>query len=313
MNDMRKKRLYRWSVAALILILLCFAGGCSDSVQEGILTQQAGVEGALNGGIQSIGVDGSNIPAYTGEPYVVVNDNVPFFKESEKTTQSYEQYSELDSLGRCGIAMANIGQDLMPTDKRGDISQVKPTGWQSVQYDNVNGKSLYNRCHLIGFQLAGENANEKNLITGTRYMNVEGMLPFENMVADYVKETDGHVLYRVTPIFEGDNLVASGVLMEAESVEDDGEGILFNVYVYNVQPGIVIDYATGDSYLESSKTASDNSEAVKTYILNTNSKKFHDPSCSGAKTIKDSNRQTYEGSREDLIKQGYEPCGKCRP
>ena len=310
MNDMRKKRLYRWSVAALILILLCFAGGCSDSVQEGILTQQAGVEGALNGGIQSIGVDGSNIPAYTGEPYVVVNDNVPFFKESEKTTQSYEQYSELDSLGRCGIAMANIGQDLMPTDKRGDISQVKPTGWQSVQYDNVNGKSLYNRCHLIGFQLAGENANEKNLITGTRYMNVEGMLPFENMVADYVKETDGHVLYRVTPIFEGDNLVASGVLMEAESVEDDGEGILFNVYVYNVQPGIVIDYATGDSYLESSKTASD---AVKTYILNTNSKKFHDPSCSGAKTIKDSNRQTYEGSREDLIKQGYEPCGKCRP
>lgn len=313
MNDMRKKRLYRWSVAALILILLCFAGGCRDSVQEGILTQQAGVEGALNGGIQSIGVDGSNIPAYTGEPYVVVNDNVPFFKESEKTTQSYEQYSELDSLGRCGIAMANIGQDLMPTDKRGDISQVKPTGWQSVQYDNVNGKSLYNRCHLIGFQLAGENANEKNLITGTRYMNVEGMLPFENMVADYVKETDGHVLYRVTPIFEGDNLVASGVLMEAESVEDDGEGILFNVYVYNVQPGIVIDYATGDSYLESSKTASDNSEAVKTYILNTNSKKFHDPSCSGAKTIKDSNRQTYEGSREDLIKQGYEPCGKCRP
>ncbi|MDY3747986.1 MAG: DNA/RNA non-specific endonuclease [Lachnospiraceae bacterium] len=313
MNDMRKKRLYRWSVAALILILLCFAGGCSDSVQEGILTQQAGVEGALNGGIQSIGVDGSNIPAYTGEPYVVVNDNVPFFKESEKTTQSYEQYSELDSLGRCGIAMANIGQDLMPTDKRGDISQVKPTGWQSVQYDNVNGKSLYNRCHLIGFQLAGENANEKNLITGTRYMNVEGMLPFENMVADYVKETDGHVLYRVTPIFEGDNLVASGVLMEAESVEDDGEGILFNVYVYNVQPGIVIDYATGDSYLESSKTASDNSEAVKTYILNTNSKKFHDPSCSGAKTIKDSNRQTYEGSREDLINQGYEPCGKCRP
>lgn len=313
MNDMRKKRLYRWSVAALILILLCFAGGCSDSVQEGILTQQAGVEGALNGGIQSIGVDGSNIPAYTGEPYVVVNDNVPFFKESEKTTQSYEQYSELDSLGRCGIAMANIGQDLMPTEKRGDISQVKPTGWQSVQYDNVNGKSLYNRCHLIGFQLAGENANEKNLITGTRYMNVEGMLPFENMVADYVKETDGHVLYRVTPIFEGDNLVASGVLMEAGSVEDDGEGILFNVYVYNVQPGIVIDYATGDSYLESSKTASDNSEAVKTYILNTNSKKFHDPSCSGAKTIKDSNRQTYEGSREDLIKQGYEPCGKCRP
>ena len=313
MNDMRKKRLYRWSVAALILILLCFAGGCGDSVQEGILTQQAGVEGALNGGIQSIGVDGSNIPAYTGEPYVVVNDNVPFFKESEKTTQSYEQYSELDSLGRCGIAMANIGQDLMPTDKRGYISQVKPTGWQSVQYDNVNGKSLYNRCHLIGFQLAGENANEKNLITGTRYMNVEGMLPFENMVADYVKETDYHVLYRVTPIFEGDNLVASGVLMEAESVEDDGEGILFNVYVYNVQPGIVIDYATGDSYLESSKTASDNSEAVKTFILNTNSKKFLDPSCSGAKTIKDSNRQTYEGSREDLIKQGYEPCGKCRP
>ena len=194
----------------------------------------------------------ADVPAYSDEPYAVVNNNEPDFTESDMTTDSYESYSELDSSGRCGIAMANLGKDLMPTEDRESIGQVKPSGWQTVKYDNVDGKYLYNRCHLIGFQLAGENANEKNLITGTRYMNTEGMLPFENMVADYIRETGNHVLYRVTPIFEGGNLVASGVQMEAKSVEDDGNGICFNVYVYNVQPGIEIDYATGESRMQMS-------------------------------------------------------------
>lgn len=188
-----------------------------------------------------------DIPTYSGEPYVVLNNNEPNFTEEDLTTESYEYYSDLDVDGKCGVVVASIGEDLMPSEERGSIGRVKPSGWQTVKYDNVDGKYLYNRCHLIGFQLTGENANEKNLITGTRYMNVEGMLPFENIVADYVKETGNHVVYRVTPIFEGDNLVASGVQMEAKSVEDDGEGICFHVYVYNVQPGIEIDYATGNS------------------------------------------------------------------
>lgn len=187
------------------------------------------------------------IPEYSGQAYVAINGNQPFFTEEDFTVQSYETYSELDSLGRCGVAQANIGQDLMPTEDRGSISSVKPSGWQKSSYDFVDGKSLYNRCHLIGWQLTAENANRQNLITGTRYLNVTGMLPFENMVADYIKETDNHVLYRVTPIFEGNDLVAQGVLMEAWSVEDNGEGVCFNVFCYNVQPGVVIDYATGEN------------------------------------------------------------------
>ena len=189
------------------------------------------------------------IPPFSGEAYVAVNGNVPFFVEEEYTTEAYEFYSELDSLGRCGMTMACIGVEIMPTEDRGSIGSVKPSGWQSVKYDIVDGKYLYNRCHLIGFQLAGENANKKNLITGTRFLNIEGMLPFEDMVADYVKETENHVLYRVTPIFNGDDLVAEGVLLEGWSVEDNGEGVCFCVYSYNAQPGIVIDYATGDSRL----------------------------------------------------------------
>ncbi len=185
----------------------------------------------------------------TDEPYIVLNDNQPNFSELDFESGSFEIYSELDDLGRCGVAYANIGMDLMPTEERGEIGSVKPTGWQTVKYDNVEGKYLYNRCHLIGFQLTAENANKRNLITGTRYMNVQGMLPFENMVADYIKETKNHVLYRVTPVFEDDNLIASGVKMEAMSVEDKGEGICFNVYVYNKQPGIRIDYKTGESRL----------------------------------------------------------------
>ena len=258
-------------------------------------------------------VDLSTIPAYTGEPYVEINDNVPDFPEDDFTTDSFESYSDLDNLGRCGVAYANIGQDLMPTEKRGSIGQVKPSGWHTQKYDNVDGKFVYNRCHLIGYQLTAENANEKNLITGTRYLNVEGMLPFENMVADYIKETDYHVLYRVTPIFDGDNLVADGVQMEAESVEDNGDGILFNVFCYNVQPGINIDYATGDSSLSGESTDVSADTANTEYVLNVNTKKFHKPTCSAAEQMKEENKQEYSGSRDDLITQGYEPCKKCNP
>ena len=289
----------------------------------------------------------ADVPAYSGEPYTAVNNNEPYFTSDNLTTEAFENYSELDALGRCGVAYANVCLETMPTEKRGSISEVKPTGWHSVKYDNVDGKSLYNRCHLIGYQLTAENANQQNLITGTRYLNVDGMLPFENMVADYVKETDNHVLYRVTPIFTGDNLVADGVLMEGYSVEDEGDGICFCVYAYNVQPGITIDYATGDSWLSSEKGHSDSSsggnsavsqsaadksgtqqaavqtESVKEtsapvstgteYILNTNTKKFHYPSCSSVKQMKASNKKEYTGSRDDLIAQGYDPCKKCNP
>ena len=195
--------------------------------------------------------DIDNIPSYAGNSYVVVNDNIPNFKEEDYTTTSFEKYGELDYLGRCTTATSNIGIDLMPTEKRGSIGMIKPTGWHTIKYDHIDGKYLYNRCHLIGYQLTGENANKKNLITCTRSMNTKGMLQFENMVADYIKKTSNHVLYRVTPIFEGDNLLATGVQMEAYSVEDSGKGIMFNVFVYNIEDGIIIDYKTGDSKLAS--------------------------------------------------------------
>ena len=257
--------------------------------------------------------------AYDGKPYVVINDNDPDFTDADMTTTSFERYGELDGLGRCTTAFANIGKDLMPAEKRGPIGEVKPTGWQTAKYDNVDGKYLYNRCHLIGYQLTGENANEKNLITGTRYLNVDGMLPFENMVADYIKETNNHVLYRVTPVFSGDNLVASGVQMEAESVEDNGDGILFNVYCFNAQPGIAIDYATGDSHqddsivADASKSTTAAEANVQTYVLNTNTKKFHKESCNSAKSMDASNKKIYTGSRQDIIDMGYESCGVCKP
>lgn len=262
--------------------------------------------------------DVAEVPDYEGEPYVVLNDNEPDFTEAEITTEAYEDYSDLDALGRCGEAEACIGEELMPTGERESISSVKPTGWVNEKYDSVDGGYLYNRCHLIGYQLSGENANEENLITGTRYMNVEGMLPFEDMVADYVHETDNHVMYRVTPVFEGDDLVASGVQMEAESVEDDGEGVSFNVYVYNVQPDITIDYATGENWeTPENETAgnpsSGDTSGQQTYILNTNTRKFHLPDCSGAADIKGKNREEYTGTREELTSQGYEPCGRCHP
>ncbi|MEH2956928.1 DNA/RNA non-specific endonuclease [Candidatus Merdisoma sp. JLR.KK006] len=287
-----------------------------------------------------------DIPDYAGELYVVMNDNIPFFTKDNLPTTSFEYYSELDELGRCGVACANIGQDLMPTEEREGIGQIKPSGWQTIKYDNVDGKYLYNRCHLVGYQLSGENANEKNLITGTRYLNVQGMLPFENMIADYVKETGNHVLYRVAPIFDDDDLLAYGVLMEGWSVEDEGDGICFNVFVYNVQPDVVIDYATGNSQMDERALAftepeptesqdsnpdtqngnepgtpepqesveqQDPTPAGTDYILNTNTKKFHYPTCGSVKQMAEKNKQFYSGNRDDVIGMGYDPCKKCNP
>lgn len=341
----------------------------------------------------------SNLPAYSGEVYVELNNNLPSFKKSELTKKAFEKYSDLDDLGRCGAAYASVCKETMPTEERGEIGMIKPSGWQTVKYDNVDGKYLYNRCHLIGFQLTGENANEQNLITGTRYLNVEGMLPFENMVADYVENTNNHVLYCVTPIFKGDNLLASGVQMEAYSVEDKGKGVCFNVYCYNVQPGITIKYSDGSSklsdgtitsvtlnytkyslkvgqsktlvatvtpasskgtvkwYSSNNKVAtvssagkvtakkagtvtitaktsnglkatckitvkSKNDSSVSsgtassgkcTYVLNTNTKKFHLPFCSSVNDMKEKNKKEVSCSREEVINMGYEPCKRCNP
>ena len=263
-------------------------------------------------------VDLAQIPEYTRSPYTVINDNEPEFEADDFSTEAFENYSELDDLGRCGVAYANICHEIMPTEKRGAIGMVKPSGWHTVKYPElIKDRYLYNRCHLIGFQLAGENANTKNLITGTRYLNIDGMLPFEDEVADYVKETDNHVLYRVTPVFDGDNLVASGVQIEAESVEDDGAGVKFNVFCYNVQPGIGIDYATGDSWVDDGNavvenTDTDNAEQTE-FVINTNTGKFHKPDCKSVKQMKAKNKEEFSGSRDELIAEGYEPCGSCRP
>ncbi len=275
----------------------------------------------------------NDIPSYTGNAYTIINNNQPTFTDEEITTTSYETYSTLDYLGRCGIVEACVGQDIMPTEERGSIGHVRPSGWQTVKYDNVDGKYLYNRCHLIGYQLTGENDNVKNLITGTRYFNVEGMLPFENLVADYVKETKNHVMYRVTPLYNNEELIARGVILEGYSVEDDGAGVSFNVFCYNVQPDIEINYANGNSKStkvtskkeisqdETSKkktndTDSNTKESNKTstkYILNMNSYKFHYPSCYSVDQMSESNKGYYTGDRDDLINQGYDPCGNCNP
>lgn len=288
-----------------VLVLSLLLSGCELGLPQE--NQQA----------SAVSVSLEEVPAYSGSPYVELDGNQPGFSLEERTTDSFETYSTLDALGRCGPAYACIGQDLMPTEDRESISSVLPTGWVQAEYSFVDGGSLYNRCHLIGFQLTGENANEENLITGTRYMNVEGMLPFENMVADYIKETGNHVLYRATPVFEGENLVASGVVMEAFSVEDEGEGVCFHVYVYNVQPGVEIDYATGESWetgdSASSALESQAEEQKTDYVLNTSSKKFHWPDCPSVDSMSEKNRQEYHGTREELIAQGYEPCGSCNP
>lgn len=376
---MKKKNVFLCLLMALSLVCNLSVMSASAAVQKDKIT--------LN-----------NLPAYSGEAYVELNDNVPSFSKKDMTTKAFEKYSELDDLDRCGVAYANVCTETMPTEERGNIGMIKPSGWQTVKYDNVDGKYLYNRCHLIGYQLTGENASEQNLITGTRYMNVEGMLSFENMVADYVENTDNHVLYRVTPIFKGDNLLVSGVQMEAYSVEDKGKGVSFNVYCYNVQPGITIDYTNGDSKLSDGTIASitlnytkyalevgqsktlvavtSPESAVKsvtwyssnnkiatvskngkvtavttgtvtitakttnglkaickvtvkeksdttvingsangniTYVLNTNTKKFHLPSCSSVKDMKDKNKREVTCSRDEVIDMGYVPCKRCNP
>ena len=301
---MKKGKSVILSVIAAVIVLI---GGWLQTPDSGNDSTNQNVT-QITTAMDSVSLE--EIPNYTDEPYVVINNNNPFFTKADYTEESFETYSELDELGRCGVAYANVGVDIMPTEARGEIGHIKPTGWKSVRYDIVEGKSLYNRCHLIGFQLTGENANKQNLITGTRYFNVDGMLPFENMIADYVKETKNHVLYRVTPMYEGNNLVADGALMEAWSVEDNGEGICFNVFVYNIQPGIMIDYATGESKLAEEQQAQSVSGA---YILNTSGKKFHLPDCSSAISMKKENKKEYKGKRADLISQGYEPCGKCNP
>ena len=318
-----RKKLY----SILLLVWLLMLAACVPGGENYVSTQETGTESNEElttpedtAGTDSEQQDGhtsqfnlADIPEYSSSPYVAVNDNMPFFTEADYTTEAFENYSELDELGRCGVAYANVCRELMPTEDRESISEVKPSGWMNKEYDSdlVDGRYIYNRCHLIGFQLTGENANEQNLITGTRYMNTQGMLPFEDMVADYVRETNNHVLYRVTPVFFGDNLVASGVLMEAWSVEDNGEGVCFNVYIYNVQPGISIDYATGDNW----EISGDHTVAgvEQEYVLNTSSKKFHNPDCSSVKNMADENRENYIGTRDELIAKGYDPCGSCNP
>lgn len=281
----------KWKLLSTVIICLLFMiGGCSliEQTEHGKSSQETVIL--------------SQIPQYNGHPYVEINDNEPSFTQEEKATQSFETYGELDSLGRCTSAFANLSTELMPTQERESIGQIKPSGWQTVRYDNVDGKYLYNRCHLIGFQLSGENANERNLITGTRYMNVEGMLPFENMVADYIKETSNHVLYRVTPIFKDEELVVRGVQMEAWSLEDEGESISFNVFVYNVQPGIEINYADGTSHEASSSSSQEEQGLIRG---NRRSKIYHCPGQAAYEDMADSKYLIVFDSEEEAQKAGY--------
>ncbi len=257
--------------------------------------------------------DYSAIPEYSGSEYVTVNKNTPFFTEEDKVTYAYERYGLLDSLGRCTVAMAALNKSLMPTEDRESISSVYPSGWDQESYDFISGKYLYNRSHLIGFQLSGENAREENLITGTRYLN-EAMIPFENMVAAYLKETDNHVMYRATPIFVGNELVARGVLLEAYSVEDEGDGISFNVFFYNVQPGVTINYLTGASYESGEEPnfpdGSGDTENAS-YIVNKSNGKIHRSDCSNAAKMSESNKLYTSESLEELLGDGYVKAGCC--
>ena len=330
-------KLRKTSAIALceLLAIATIFTGCAS-------TDLSGTEGAVVAGEDSSGALGSKdkvdgpqddlvnnnsyvsldaIPAYDGKAYVAINNNEPFFTDSDMTTTAFENYSDLDSLGRCGVAYANICKDIMPTEERGKIGMIKPSGWHTVKYDVIKDRYLYNRCHLIGYQLAGENANPKNLITGTRYLNVEGMLPFENLVADYVNNTGNHVLYRVTPMFSGSNLVANGVLIEAKSVEDNGGGILFNVYCYNVQPGVGINYENGDSWLDGTtgsassgsdtsateNSAADSSNSETMVHITATGKKYHRAGC---RTLKKSDTEV---TLDEAKSMGLSPCGICNP
>lgn len=270
----------------------------------------------------------SDIPEYSGDASIEINNNVPGFTDKQLSSKkTYQKYGQLDSLGRATACIACIDKNSMPTTRRGSIGMIKPSGWHLVKYDFVDGKYLYNRCHLIGYQLTGVDGRSdylaQNLVTGTRYMNIEGQLPFENEVADYVKTTGNHVLYRVTPVFKGDDILCSGVEMEAESIEDKGAGIKFNVYCYNVQPGVTIDYATGDNHQSTKSTEAKNSSSSKeasastgdkqTYVVNTNTRKFHKPDCASVKETLAKNKKTVHETRAQLIKEGYEPCKRCNP
>ena len=333
---MKKLLKFKNSLIMMLGVLLCLSGLISCSITIDLSTDNNGqvIENSndTNSSTQNTTADSSNItidniPAYSGDDYIILNNNIPNFSESDLTTTSFEEYAPLEDVGRCGVAYSNIGTDIMPTEKRESISSVKPSGWHSVKYDIVEGKYLYNRSHLIGYQLTAENANDRNLITGTRYFNATLMLPYENMVADYIKETNNHVLYRVTPVFEGNNLVATGVQMEAKSVEDNGEGIEFNVFVYNVQPGITIDYATGDSALSgeeitntssssnsnntsnnsSNTTSSNNTTSTEEIIIRGNSKSkiYHCPGQRDYENMADSDYLVNFNSEEEAISAGY--------
>lgn len=322
---------YKLRICVTLLLLVGILNACTNqddtttSTIYKVTTTDTTISDILTESVSELELEIPSVSTFDNEPYVEINNNVPYFDDDEKsTTTSFETYSDLDDLGRCGVAYACIGKDIMPTEERGEIGSVKPSGWHTVKYpDVISDLYLYNRCHLIAYCLTGENANEKNLITGTRYLNITGMLPFETSVAQYMDNNpDNHVLYRVTPIFEDDNLVADGVLMEGYSVEDNGAGIQFCVFCYNVQPNIQIDYKTGDSAeltvkqtdtTETSETDIDNTSNAKEYVLNSKSKKIHMPDCSALSNMSDGNRIDTLSNYDDLISNGYEPCGICHP
>ena len=279
---------------AAVLAALSLLCGCADTISVS----------------QPPYIDLDVIPVWDGEPWLIVDDNTPGFTEADLTTEAFERYSALDLLGRCGSAYACVSQALLADENRGSLASVTPSGWVNREYDFIEGKYLYNRCHLLGFQLTGNDASKRNLITGTRYLNIQGMLPYENKVADHVKENGHHVLYRVTPRFRENELVCRGVQMEAYCVEcGSDDPFMFHVFCYNVQPGVLIDYETGESEFSEIGLGSEK----KTYILNTASKKFHDPKCANAESISDKNREKLKCTREELIYRGYEPCGICKP
>lgn len=315
----------KYAVTALLsaAFIIFSMTGCSESIVNQIFdTSESVTSSSSSAASSSLVFTYSMVPPFDGSPSVKINNDKPFFDKNSLTLEPFENYSKRDELGRCDVAYANVCKELMPTETRGVISSIKPTGWHTVKYAGIEGNYLYNRCHLIGYQLAGENDNEDNLITGTRYMNVEGMQPYENQVSNYVESTGHHVHYRVTPVFLGDDLLARGVLIEAQSVEDDK--ISFCRYCYNVQPGITIDYSDGGSvgpeFVGSeaeapaeTKAIAESEKKTQTYILNTNTKKFHRPNCDSVKDIKDKNKKEVESTREEIIAQGYEPCKKCYP
>lgn len=360
MKETDAPRLAQRISAALTAIILAFSlalplGGCSPTASStaadapnAASTSVEQSQGNANSAAESARVTIADIPAYTGALCINVNAGVPGFTEEDESRGAFMQFSDLDFEGRCGTAFARIGTDTVSNDKRGDISSVHPSGWVQKKYSFVDDGMLYNRSHLIAHQLCGENANEKNLITGTRTFNVVGMLYYEELVGDYVRATGNHVLYRVTPLFAANNLVARGVQMEAKSIEDNGEAVQFNVFVYNVEPGVAIDYVTGENWesadtpavtskgeatittaaaarsaaagennapssANTNATTSNQSADQQEYILNAKNKKFHLPSCSAANDISPTNKQDYTGTRNDLIARGYTPCGICKP